>query len=157
MKNRNKGKTGTNNIAVRAPSPSTSAPSSPSSPSSSPQSAPSYDDDNFDDNGNAPYTAPTYAPESSPGGSPQYYDDDALLTLPAEYYQRNQPIINQQLAMAGVRLAKLLNDVLGGDSPNDDDGDLNNDDVDSSTYELKVKQQMKIINEFQRRMGKGSK
>jgi hypothetical protein len=35
------------------------------------------------------------------------------LKLGEEYYRANVPVVDQQLAKAGVRLAKLLNDVLG--------------------------------------------
>ena len=33
--------------------------------------------------------------------------------LGEEYYRANVPVVDQQLAKAGVRLAKLLNDALG--------------------------------------------
>lgn len=33
--------------------------------------------------------------------------------LGEDYYRANVPVVDQQLAKAGVRLAKLLNDALG--------------------------------------------
>ncbi len=43
--------------------------------------------------------------------------DGDVTVLKQDYFEKTLPILDRQLALAGLRLARLLNEVLGDDPP----------------------------------------